>query len=194
MMSQQIYTDSFSTKNGLQIQLRHIQQGDAPLLVQIFDHMGPESRYSRFLQSLDDPNPELIWEEAERIAQAAPDQKDGLLAFANLPEEGVVPIGAARYVRLEPETAEAAISIRDDLHNMGIGTKLLQLMTEQARQAGVKKLVATIHNENKIIWKVLKKLPYQLRRTPEGIYSEIEVDLTKPGIWEPEIRTAKMTD
>ena len=192
-MNQQQYIDSFSAKNGLEIYLRHIRQDDAPLFIKIFEHMGSESRYSRFMQSLDNPNPEMIREEAERIAQADPEKNDGLIAFATLPDEGNVPIGAARYVYLTSGQAEVAISIRDDMQNLGIGTVLLQRVTEHARIAGIQKLVATIHNDNKVIWKVLKKLPYQLRRTPEGIYSEIEIDLTKPGRYEPDIRTTTLS-
>ena len=43
------------TKEGLLLHIRHIQDSDAPYLVDLFEHMGPESRYRRFLQPLDNP-------------------------------------------------------------------------------------------------------------------------------------------
>lgn len=166
------------TKSGILLYIRHLQEGDAPYLVDLFEHMSSESRYRRFLQSLDNPKPGLVWREAERIVHGNSDTHDGLIAFADLPEQMDAPVAVVRYVLMEPGVAELALSVRDDMQGQGIGTQMLQILTSIARESGVRKLVATAQNENGAIWTVLERLPFPMVRTPEGVCSNLEVDLT----------------
>ncbi|MCA9920737.1 MAG: GNAT family N-acetyltransferase [Anaerolineales bacterium] len=166
------------TKEGLLLHIRHIQDSDAPYLVDLFEHMGPESRYRRFLQPLDNPTPGLVWREAERIAKGDPTTHDGLIAFTDLPRQLDAPIAVVRYVMVEPGIAEVALSVRDDMQGQGIGTQMMQMLAVMARDAGVKKFVGTAQNANKAVWAVLEKLPFPMKRTPEGVNAELEIDLT----------------
>lgn len=170
-------SDTFETKSGLKVRVRAIEPRDTPYLVDIFEHMGSESRYRRFHQTLDNVSPTRVWTEAERIAHADPETSEGLIAFAELPGEGDVPVAGARYIRLEPQVAEVAISVRDDLQNIGIGSQLLQLLVEEAKADGIHKLVATVQNSNKPMWHILNKLSYAMTRTPQGAVSDVEIDL-----------------
>jgi len=172
-----IVSYSLATKMGFMIQVRRIQPDDVPYLVDIFEHMSSESRYRRFHQSVDHVSPSRVWTEAERIAQADPKTSDGLIAFADLPDEPDAPVAAARYVRLEPHVAEVAISVRDDLQNIGIGSQLLQLLAQEAKAAGIQKLVGTVQNNNEPMWRILEHLAFAVTRTPHGAVSEIEIDL-----------------
>ena len=54
-----------------------------------------------------------------------------------------------------------------------------QMLTMQAREAGIKTLVATVQNANEAIWTVLERLPFPIVRTPEGAYSHLVIDLTE---------------
>ncbi|KAA3664658.1 MAG: N-acetyltransferase [Chloroflexi bacterium] len=166
------------TKSGFLLYIRHLKEGDAPYLVDLFEHMGPESRYRRFLQSLDNPNMNLVWREAERIAHGDPKTHDGLIAFADLPYQLDAPVAVVRYVMVESGVAEVALSVRDDMQGQGIGTQMLQMLTTIARDNGVRKLVATAQNENEAIWTVLERLPFPMVRAPEGVCSNLEIDLT----------------
>ncbi|MCP5097242.1 MAG: GNAT family N-acetyltransferase [Chloroflexi bacterium] len=166
------------TKNQELLHVRHLQTGDAPYLINLFDHMSPESRYRRFLQSMDNPNPGLVRREAERIAHAIPPGQDGLIAFADLPNQIDAPVAVARYVMMEPGVAEIAISVRDDMQGLGIGSQLMQMLTACARDAGIMKLVATAQNENEGIWMILERLPFPMERNPEGTCSNVEIDLS----------------
>ncbi|MBL1127718.1 MAG: N-acetyltransferase [Chloroflexi bacterium] len=165
------------TKTGKQITARPLTAYDAPYLVDIFEHMSAESRYRRFQQSLENPNPKQVWEEAEKIAQMESEQQGGFMAFWQRTFLPDVPVGAARYVRLDENTAEMAMSIRDDMQGEGIGTWLLGLAIDDARAAGVRQLVGSALNDNDAIWRVLDKLGYPYRRKPDGLISEIEVDI-----------------
>ena len=171
---------TFQARNGVPLRVRHLEYDDAPYLVDLFEHMGPDSRYRRFLQSLDNPSPARVWQEAERIAQAARPYNAGLIAFADLPGEPNAPVGVARYMQIEPGTAEAAMSVRDDMQGQGVGTFLFKMLVEEARKNGVRKLVGTVQNSNKAIWIVFDRIPYPLTRRLTGAESEVEIDLTKP--------------
>ena len=189
MMLETVETDTWlatiTAKNGTAVRVRLIRPDDVQNLITIFEHMGPESRYQRFHRNLEHPSEAQVLAEAERIAQAAPDRQEGLIAFADLPGEPAAPVAGARYVVLEPGMAEVAMSVRDDCHGLGIGTRLLQLIVERAREAGLRCLTGEILNDNEAVWIVLKRLPYRVTRRPQGLYSTVEIDLTKPEKFEP---------
>jgi len=167
----------FQTTTGKQVVARPLTPDDTPFLVDIFEHMSPESRYRRFHQALENPNPKQIWEEAEKIAQMGVEQQGGFIAFWQRPLLPDVPIGAARFVRLDDNTAEMAMSLRDDMQGQGIGTWLLGLAIDNACAVGVQKLVGSALNDNTALWRVLDKLGYPYRRRPDGVISEIELDV-----------------
>ena len=67
-----VYTHTFRTKDEDLIGLRPLQPEDAHHLVDLFDHMGPESRFLRFNLALPNPDRELVWSEARRLAEIDP--------------------------------------------------------------------------------------------------------------------------
>lgn len=178
-MVQDKWLTTYYARNGTQLRVRHLEYNDAPYLVDLFEHLGPDSRYQRFLQSLDHPSAVRVWQEAEKIAQAARPFNDGLIAFADLPGEPEAPVGVARYMQVDPGVAEVAMSVRDDMQGQGVGTYLFRLLVEEARQQGVRKLVGTVRNDNKAMWIVFDRIPYPLTRHLTGTESEVEIDLTK---------------
>ena len=172
--------NTFIAKDGLEIRVRHLAYDDAVYLVDIFEHMSADSRYRRFHQTTDHIQPGRIWLEAENIAHMDEKRQEGLLAFADLPDHPNAPVGAARYVCLGEGVAETAVSVRDDMHNNGIGGALLLLLVEEARERGIKKLVADVMNNNTGVLIILNKLPYVVNRKMDGASSTIEIDLTRP--------------
>lgn len=173
-------TIQFHTADGKLIQARPLAYNDTPHLVEIFDHMSAESRYLRFQQTLDKPNPSYIHRQAETIAHMADGQQGGFIAFCHTTQLYPTAVAVARYVRTSPTTAEIAMSVRDDLQNQGVGSWLLHLAVEQARIDGICTLTGSALNHHDAIWHVLGKLPYPMSRTPDGTASEIHIDLTQP--------------
>lgn len=174
-MIRENWVTTFVAKNNNEIKVRHLRADDTESLIYVFEHMSPESRYQRFHQTLENPNPKQIREEAEHIVHSA--MNTGLIAFANLPDESEVPIGVARFVCMEPGVADVALSVRDDQQGMGIGTRLLQLIVEEARLLGVRRLVGTVLNDNDAMWVVFDRLDYPVHREIEGTVSEVVIDL-----------------
>jgi acetyltransferase len=172
-----LYT--FHTKDGILIGVRHLRYDDAVYLVGIFENMNADSRYQRYHQIVDHIHAGRIWQEAETIAHMDAKKQDGLIAFADLPDNSNTPVGAARYVSSGDRRAETAVSIRDDMQGRGIGSELLGLLAEEARQNGIQQLVAELLNSNRGMMGVLKKLPYEITREIEGTYCVLTVHLDK---------------
>lgn len=162
----------FPTTSGTNLTIRLIESGDAANLRMIFDHLGPESRYQRFLQSVDNVSERRVEDEIAKMVAQIPDQGDGLIAF----RDGRA-VAAARYVKIGPDTAEIALSVIDEAQGQGIGSQLLPLLTELAYENGVTTLVGTVSNNNEPMWHMLNKLPYRISRYPEGTASAFELDL-----------------
>lgn len=180
MNNKTIY-DTFETKKGLTVNVRPIEPEDAPYMVDIFEHMGAESRYNRFLQTADHVDIDRIWLEAEKIADVSQNGHFGYLAFVNLPEQPQAPVAGARYIKISSTQAEIAVSVRDDMQNMGIGTHLLSMLVQRALDDGIEQLVGTIENNNTGMWAMLRKLGHRLERQPEGNYSVVFIHIRETG-------------
>lgn len=176
----QEYVHEFRSKDGLLLKIRPLQPSDAHHLVDLFEHMGPESRFLRFNLALPNPDPELVWSEARRLAAVDPDKDGAWLVFADLPDRKDVPVAGGRYMHLENGVAEASLAVRDDMQRQGIGHELLLFMIRQARERGVKRLVATVQRGNRPLWHLLQSVDMEFEMESQGSYSTIALDLVQP--------------
>lgn len=167
----------FQAKNGVWVQLRPLEVNDTLALIDIFQHMSSDSRYRRFHQVVDNTSEQRIWQEAERIAQGHPPEQWGLMALVQQSDEPALPIGAARYLRLNETDAEIAMSIRDDWQGLGIGRHLLVAVCQEAKEHGLQNLVASVQNNNTAVWHLLNYLPFPIERTMEDAISTVIIQL-----------------
>jgi GNAT superfamily N-acetyltransferase len=128
------------------IQIRSIQADDAVRLVELHGRCSDEARYFRFHAA----KPRLRAAEAEYLA--AVDDRAGVALVATTVEGGEERIVAdARFdvVGDGGGDAEAALLLRDDVTNRGLGTLLLDRLVELAAGAGVRRLLLDILPENR---------------------------------------------
>lgn len=168
---------TLETSSGLLVRVRPEQAGDGPALVDLFSHLSPSSRYLRFSKSMDDPNPQRVQQEAERLAQLGPPVDMAWLAFADLPDQANAVVGAVRFVRTGPDEAELAVSVRDDMQRQGIGSALLRLACAAAPREGIQRLTATFRSENRGIWALLKRSPFPVSWELDGPEVNAVIDL-----------------
>lgn len=100
---------TFHSKDGHLVSLRPLKPSDAHHLVDLFEHMGADSRFLRFNQSLTDPEPERVWAEAERMARVNPGKDGAWLAFMDLPGQENAPVAGARYIRLDEKDRKSVV-------------------------------------------------------------------------------------
>jgi GNAT superfamily N-acetyltransferase len=183
MITQSATTDnsdwtSIETSSGLVLRVRPEQVSDGPTLVALFSALSPSSRFLRFSKVMDDPDPQRVWHEAERLARLGPPTDMAWLAFTDLPEQADAPVAAVRYVRTEPGEAELAIAVRDDLQRRGIGSALLLFACTTAQRDGFERLTATFRSENRGVWSLLKRSPFPVSWEVDGPEITAVVDLT----------------
>ncbi|MGF1668743.1 MAG: GNAT family N-acetyltransferase, partial [Acidimicrobiia bacterium] len=117
-------------RNGEVVHVRPILPTDGALLVDFFDHLGPESRYFRFFrvkQTLD----------AREVAYFTNVDYDNRMALVVRHDGRMVAVGRYDRSQEEPNVAEVAFAVTDDQQGRGIGTELLQLLTTAARHNGI---------------------------------------------------------
>jgi len=168
------------TKNGSPVRVRPLDPEDAPYLVDLFENMGEDSRYRRFLQTVGKPDMDRVWTVAEQIAEDAIVNSRGLIAFCDRAERPDVPVAAARFVILNSTQAEISISVRDDMQGIGVGTQLLGLLIDVAKARGINRLVGLVQNDNMAMWHMLKKQGYRMTRQPDGTYTFMTLYLDQP--------------
>lgn len=168
----------FKLKNGVRVVVRPIQRTDRDFLIDIFDHLSSDSRYMRFNEPLDHATRAFIEENAARIAQEAVEQGRGWLALAVAPDGAETAIGGVRYIRSGTDSAEIAITIRDDYQGLGLGRHLVQLLVGTARQDGVRTLSASIHKANAPALRLLRHIDRPVTQVSDGDSITLTVDIS----------------
>ena len=142
--------------DGRRLLFRPIEPSDKDRLVAGFEKLSPESRYRRFFRSIDHLSPSQL----KYLTEV--DGVDHVAWVALLPDAPweEQPAGVARWIRLpdEPEAAEAAVTVVDSLHGMGIGTTLLHILGREAVARGVKRFKAWVLGDNQTIQGLLKDM------------------------------------
>jgi acetyltransferase len=162
-------------RDGSQVTLRPIRPEDAARLQEGFTHLSSQSIYMRFLQIYK----ELSDEQADQFSTV--DYVNRMAFVGSIQEEGEEHlVGVARYALIglhRPGMAEAAIIVRDDYQNLGLGSILIKRLGRYARLHGVSTLQATVNINNAQIIHFIERsgLPFERR-------------LLEPGIWEIVLR------
>lgn len=165
--------DELVLDDGTRLHLRPLTRDDRDGLAALFDRLGEESRWRRFMS----PKPTLAPRELDYLtdvdhfaheAFAAVEERDGSLA------------GVARYVRHtgSETSAELAVEVADELQRRGIGTALCTRVVERARENGFTVLTATALWTNQPARRLLRRLGFHACRS-QG--REIELALVLDG-------------
>ena len=168
----------FTTQQGLEVRVYRLRADDTDWLIDLFDHLSATSRYLRFNEYLEHPDPEYVLREAQTLAEVDDKRGGAWIALADLPGEPNAAVGGARYVRTPvPGVAEVSVAVRDDLHSQGIGSELLAFVAGRAKANGIHKLAASFHTSNRAIWALLASAPFQVATEVHGPQTDVLVDL-----------------
>ncbi|UCE08086.1 MAG: GNAT family N-acetyltransferase [bacterium] len=166
------YPIETNLKDGTPVLIRLMGLDDKEDLKIGFDKLSVNSRYCRFfapMRNLSDGQLKYLTEIDNKSHLA--------LCVYDISGDHMIGIGVARYIRIddEPETAEFALTIIDEYQNRGLGTKLLNLLIQTARENGICKLIGYVLNENSSMLRILKHFDAQIRKEDSMIQ---RVDLT----------------
>jgi acetyl coenzyme A synthetase (ADP forming)-like protein len=83
-------------------------------------------------------------------------------------------VGVGNYVRLrEPQSAEAAFAVADELQGKGIGTRLLEQLAQRAAAHGIEAFIAEVLPENSTMLSVFESAGFVPTRTLDGGVVEV---------------------
>ena len=160
------------TKTGLEVLLRPVKISDEPLLKDFFYSLSDKSLYRRFVSARQDMPHERLQE------FVVIDYTKEMVILAVIPGDGKEElVGVGQYsINEGTHTAEVAFVVRDDQQNKGIGTVLLDYLTQLAKRQGLRGFTAEVLAENKAMLHVFEKAGFDMRRSlSSGLY---ELDMS----------------
>jgi RimJ/RimL family protein N-acetyltransferase len=156
----------FTTRSGKTLSIRLLHPSDAPLLVEMFHHLMPETRRRRFHIGVENISDEVIHQRSLELADVDNKSVSGALVAVYKDNTGEHIVGSVRLARdpAAPESpeAEAAIVVRDDFQGQGVGTELMRRLVLLAKQMKVKTIVAVFQPDNEDAIRIFREvnLPY----------------------------------
>jgi RimJ/RimL family protein N-acetyltransferase len=164
--------DPLVLADGRRLQIRPIERQDRDRLRRLFMRLTPESRYRRYLS----PKPTLSERELDHLLDIDHVHHEALAA---VDETNGSFVAAARYVQLpdQPDVADVAIEVADDLHRQGIGTALAIRTLERARANGFTRVSAITLHDNRPARALLRRLHFS-PRSSRGYEAQFELQLT----------------
>jgi RimJ/RimL family protein N-acetyltransferase len=149
-----------------EVTLRAIAATDAPEIVQAFERLSAESRYSRFMQHKKQLNSAAL----ERGVRPRPGHDFAFVATVPA-ADGIDIVGAAQYVRAvegNDKTCEFAITVAEDWRGSGLATQLLASLVRRARRDGYKTMEGWVIAENTAMLALARKLRFEVEPVPGG--------------------------
>jgi RimJ/RimL family protein N-acetyltransferase len=156
-------------ENAVTVEIRPVRPDDKGLLADGMRRLSERSAYQRFLA----PKSELSQRELRYLTEV--DFRDHVAFVAVPADRPDVLVGVGRWVRLEadPEVAEIAFVVADDLQRHGLGTAIGDALAQAARERGVKRFVATMLPDNLGAHRLFARVAQEREVTREGILHEL---------------------
>jgi len=154
--------------DGTQINFRPIHPTDMEGMRDLFYALSQQTVYYRFMSRM------------KRIPQKQIqdfiyiDHRNEVVIVGTVPEAHGDDIIAVGGYYLDPKTnrAEVAFVVRDDWHNLGIGSFMLRFLTSIARRNGISGFTAETLQENRAMQAVFNKSGLKVKsKLSEGVYS-----------------------
>jgi GNAT superfamily N-acetyltransferase len=160
-------------EDGTELTIRPIEPDDTALLESAVDLVSAESLRRRFLA----PKAGLTLAELRYLTDIDFIDHHAIVAVHRDDPEHFA--GVARWVREpgQPEAAEMAILIADELHGRGLGTLLGRVLVEAALLHGVKRFTATMLADNVAARRMFARISRELRIKVEHGTIALEADL-----------------
>jgi acetyltransferase len=151
------------TRSGELLKVRLIRPDDAALLESFVRSLTPESRRRRFHANVERVSGRIIRQRTQEMADVDNLTLGGaVLALTQDAAGSAQIVGVARLGRSHDKPddprAEAAIIVRDDYQDQGVGSGLLRELVKLAQRMKVKQMVANIEVDNQAALRLFRGL------------------------------------
>ena len=149
--------------DGTDITIRPIRPEDASIEQSFVRELSPQSKYFRFMQSLN----ELTREMLVRFTQLDYNRELALIAVLEQGGEETE-LGVARYVmNPDGQSCEFALVVADEWQRKGIGSRLMNALIEAARARGLRSMSGEILATNRHMLELAESLGFELHTSPD---------------------------
>jgi acetyltransferase len=154
---------SFQLTDGTNIVIRPIRPEDADIEQNFVRGLSAESRYFRFMNSIQELSPEML----VRFTQIDYHNEMALIAV-HMDGNEEVQIGVARYTtNLDKKSCEFALVVGDQWRGKGIARRLMLDLMEIARDRDLERIEGQVLSNNVRMLELMKALSFQIRNSPE---------------------------
>ncbi len=169
------YEKTVTTKGGLELFIRPIRPEDAPLMVDLFQILSPQTIYYRFFRPLKAMTHEML----VQMTQIDYDLDIALVAVDRSKENERI-LGVAR-IMAKPGgiSPEFAVLVGDPWQGMGVGETLMEQLLSIAKKRGLESIEGLVLGVNRNMLALARKLGFELTRVPGGSEYEAKIDLSK---------------
>jgi acetyltransferase len=159
-------------RDGTACRLRAIRAEDADRLQRFLRGLSPQSRYFRFISTLDELSPRML----VRYTQIDYDRELALVAVQPLQaDEQSSPdgdseriVGVARYLlNRDRESCEFAIAIDDGCQGQGLGTEMMLALIDEARARGLRWIEGYVLAINLPMLRLMRALGFSVDADPD---------------------------
>lgn len=171
-MGQTDLGERWALRDGSIAVVRTLERNDRLLVQEVFDQMGEEARYRRFLGF----KKQLSARDLQTLTAV---DHHGHEAFVALDPETGVAVGVARMMRepARPDTAEASVEVVDSWQGRGLGGMLLERLVGRAREEGVRRFTSVLLTRNVAMLHLFERLGAARVTNRYGDSLELEVEL-----------------
>ncbi len=172
------YVSDWVLKDERAVTIRPIRPEDEPLMAQFHQHLSEGSVYLRYFHIMQ-LTQRVAHERLTRICFTDYDREMALVVdYHDRERDEHRILGVGRWSRLHNSRhAEFSMLINDADQRLGMGTQLLRLLVNSAREEGVTRITADILSENQGMQRVCRKVGFHLGVPKDGVVeAEIELD------------------
>ena len=165
-------TERLMLRDGSVVIVRPLERDDRSLVEEVFDRMGEEARYRRFLGY----KKRLSARDLETLTAVDHHGHEALVALDG--ETGAA-LGVARMLRERgrPDTAEASVAVADAWQGRGLGGMLLERLVRRAHEEGVQRFTAVLLTRNLAMLHRFERIGAVRVTSRHGETLEVEVEL-----------------
>ena len=145
--------------DGTNVTIRPIRPEDATIEQTFVKNLSVESKYFRFMQSLQQLTPLML----ARFTQIDYDSEMALIAVVNDDTEDAHMIGVVRYVsNPDRHSCEFALTVGDEFQKKGIGRYLMQNLMTVAHDRGIDVMEGEVLSSNRKMLRLMEKFGFRI--------------------------------
>ena len=159
-------------RGGGEYSVRPIHPDDATMLQDFVRQLSPESRYFRFVSSMQELPATML----SRFTLIDYDREMALVAVHRerrvgadgLSNESARVVGVSRYITNPDRTScEFSLVVSDEFKGQGLGSRLMLSIMEVAREKGLSEIEGLVLANNPNMLKLMKSLGFHIKSFPE---------------------------